>query len=213
MPIHCKPTGGAGGTVLHAMDDILNHSSTDIAVLNATTSKHGFIKKLDNDPLHYMNGQGNWTTPAGGGGEYVWVKAQSWGWMSDINFAGLAWFRLQNTEEFKFFVRVPPGVDGSEDALCYITYANWTNPGKHAFDMERSQGSRTINIGFALSWNNVANSVAETWQGTTWQVMYTEIWTWDSIYVADNVGLAGIAYLDDSIQLYIYDCVFRFKML
>lgn len=34
--------------------------------LNATTTEHGLLKKLDNDSTHYMDGQGNWTTPTGG---------------------------------------------------------------------------------------------------------------------------------------------------
>lgn len=43
-------------------------TTTDITTNNASTSKHGFIAKLDNNPLHFYNGQGGWTTPAGGGG-------------------------------------------------------------------------------------------------------------------------------------------------
>lgn len=31
---------------------------------NATTSAHGYLKKLDNDATHYMDGTGNWSTPA-----------------------------------------------------------------------------------------------------------------------------------------------------
>jgi hypothetical protein len=33
---------------------------------NASTSAHGFLKKLDNTATHYMDGTGNWSTPAGG---------------------------------------------------------------------------------------------------------------------------------------------------
>lgn len=41
---------------------------TDVTTGNASTTKHGFLKKLDNDGTHYMDGQGNWTVPAGSGG-------------------------------------------------------------------------------------------------------------------------------------------------
>lgn len=34
--------------------------------LNSTTSEHGLLKKLDNTPTNFMNGQGNWSSPAGG---------------------------------------------------------------------------------------------------------------------------------------------------
>lgn len=35
---------------------------TDSTQNNASTSAHGLLKKLDNDPTHVMNGQGNWVT-------------------------------------------------------------------------------------------------------------------------------------------------------
>lgn len=39
---------------------------SDITTANASTSKHGFIKKLDNNAAHYYDGTGNWSTPPGG---------------------------------------------------------------------------------------------------------------------------------------------------
>lgn len=48
-------------------------STTDVTTNNASTSKHGFLKKLDNDPTHFMDGQGNWST-AGGGAQTPWVS-------------------------------------------------------------------------------------------------------------------------------------------
>ena len=35
--------------------------------LNATTTYHGLLPKLDNNALHFLDGQGGWTTPAGAG--------------------------------------------------------------------------------------------------------------------------------------------------
>jgi hypothetical protein len=49
---------------------------TDITTGNASTSKHGYAPKLDNNAAHYLNGQGNWTTPSGGSGTVTSV-AQS----------------------------------------------------------------------------------------------------------------------------------------
>lgn len=37
----------------------------DNTTFNSSTSKHGFLKKLDNSAAHFMDGQGNWSTPAG----------------------------------------------------------------------------------------------------------------------------------------------------
>lgn len=42
-------------------------SVSDITTNNATPSAHGFLKKLSNVSTEFMNGQGNWATPAGGG--------------------------------------------------------------------------------------------------------------------------------------------------
>jgi len=49
----------------HAMDSATYHTSTDITTLNATTSKHGFLKKLDNEATNFMNGQGDWAEAGG----------------------------------------------------------------------------------------------------------------------------------------------------
>jgi hypothetical protein len=46
-------------------------STTDVTTNNASTSKHGFLKKLSNSATEYMNGTGNWSTPAGGGDALV----------------------------------------------------------------------------------------------------------------------------------------------
>lgn len=40
----------------------------DVTTLNASTSAHGLLKKLDNNAAHYMDGTGGWSTPAGSGG-------------------------------------------------------------------------------------------------------------------------------------------------
>lgn len=40
-------------------------STTDITTNNASTSKHGFLKKLSNVATEYMDGTGSWSVPAG----------------------------------------------------------------------------------------------------------------------------------------------------
>lgn len=56
----------SGGADAIKIDDLA--SPDDNTDLNATTSAHGLLKKLDNDDTHFMNGQGTWAVPAGGGG-------------------------------------------------------------------------------------------------------------------------------------------------
>jgi len=43
-----------------------NLSTSDITTNNASTTKHGFLKKLSNVATEFMNGAGNWATPTGG---------------------------------------------------------------------------------------------------------------------------------------------------
>lgn len=40
---------------------------TDITTNNASTTRHGFLPKLDNNAAHFLDGTGAWGTPAGGG--------------------------------------------------------------------------------------------------------------------------------------------------
>jgi hypothetical protein len=56
-------TGGADAIKL---DDLA--APDDNTDLNASTSAHGLLKKLSNTATEYMDGTGNWSTPAGSGG-------------------------------------------------------------------------------------------------------------------------------------------------
>ena len=42
-------------------------TTTDITTNDASAAKHGFLKKLSANAAQFMNGAGNWTTPAGAG--------------------------------------------------------------------------------------------------------------------------------------------------
>jgi microcystin-dependent protein len=65
VPLPHAATHKSGGTDAIKLDELA--APTDIVTLNASTSAHGLLKKLDNNANHVMNGQGNWVTPAGGG--------------------------------------------------------------------------------------------------------------------------------------------------
>jgi hypothetical protein len=55
---HNHENAAGGGTL---GEDAL--AFTDVTTNNASTTKHGLLKKLDNDPAHFMDGQGNWSAP------------------------------------------------------------------------------------------------------------------------------------------------------
>ena len=61
---------GVGAGTVAKVTDITdaNLVCTDVATNNSSTTKHGFLKKLDNDATHFMNGQGTWLVPAGASG-------------------------------------------------------------------------------------------------------------------------------------------------
>lgn len=63
---HGHTNAAGGGTLAEAALAL-----TDVTTANASTTKHGFLKKLDNASTSYMNGQGNWATPSGGGDALV----------------------------------------------------------------------------------------------------------------------------------------------
>ncbi len=73
------PTGGtpsahhttheSGGSDAIKLDDL--SAPDDNTDLNASTSAHGLLKKLDNNAAHYMDGTGAWSTPASGSSNFV----------------------------------------------------------------------------------------------------------------------------------------------
>jgi hypothetical protein len=62
---HASTHNAAGSDVVH-IDTI--GAGTDITTNNASTTKHGLLKKLSNVATEYMDGTGAWSTPAGGTG-------------------------------------------------------------------------------------------------------------------------------------------------
>ena len=59
---------GRTGAVVAASNDYSEAqlSFTDITTNNSSTTKHGFLPKLDNVSTNFLNGQGAWAVPAGG---------------------------------------------------------------------------------------------------------------------------------------------------
>lgn len=61
-------THKSGGGDSIKLDELA--APTDVTTLNASSSAHGLLPKLSNVATEYMNGQGSWTTPASGAGEW-----------------------------------------------------------------------------------------------------------------------------------------------
>lgn len=60
-------TIAASGNLTCAQVTDAQLSTSDITTNNVSTSKHGFAPKLDNVLTHFLNGQGGYTAPPGGG--------------------------------------------------------------------------------------------------------------------------------------------------
>jgi hypothetical protein len=63
-PISHASTHASGQSDAVKIDDLA--AADDNTDLNVSTSAHGLCPKLDNDDSHFLDGQGNWSEPAGG---------------------------------------------------------------------------------------------------------------------------------------------------
>lgn len=74
----------SGGSDAVKLDELA--APTDVATLNASTTAHGLLKKLSNVATEYMDGTGNYSVPAGGGGgsgrPLVDPTGLSWAWVN-----------------------------------------------------------------------------------------------------------------------------------
>lgn len=59
-----KTSHQSGGSDAIKLDDLA--APDDNTDLNASTSAHGLLKKLDNNAAHFLDGQGNWSAPSTG---------------------------------------------------------------------------------------------------------------------------------------------------
>jgi hypothetical protein len=50
---------------------------TDVTTGNASTTAHGYLRKLSGTATQYLDGSGNWSTPAGGGGGTAGITASA----------------------------------------------------------------------------------------------------------------------------------------
>jgi len=78
---------------------------------NASTSNHGFLKKLSNVSTEFMNGQGNWATPASSGGAWTLISTGTASSSAQVDFTGLS---SAYATYAVVFSAVVPATNGSE---------------------------------------------------------------------------------------------------
>ena len=115
---------------LPKLDDLA--APDDNTDLNASTTKHGLLLKLDNSATNFLNGQGAWAAPAGSGGAVVYLAEVDAVSVATVDFTGLGaagyggyWVRIQNvipeSDNVAFSHRIGTGVtpDWQAGAAAY----------------------------------------------------------------------------------------------
>ena len=87
---HTSTTLPATVSYLGTAIDETEMAFSDITTLNANTSQHGFLKKLSNTSTEFMNGQGNWATPAAGAHQSAKAEATGSQTTTSATYADMA---------------------------------------------------------------------------------------------------------------------------
>ena len=125
----------------HAMDSATYHSRTDIATLDASTSFHGFLKKLDNDDTHYMDGQGNWTVPTGTGGDTKEVSLQ---YVEDTGLVLSSTIVITSADEDLTFTLGRTQIDARLTNYMVLSHRGMTTTANYAI-RQNSAGETRVN--------------------------------------------------------------------
>lgn len=100
---------------------------TDIATNNSSTTKHGFLLKLNNSATQFMNGQGAWVTPSGTNNyKLIYANQSTFSSVADAQI----WTVSINAGDFVVGDEIDIVIqeDGASDALtAYVRINDGTN--------------------------------------------------------------------------------------
>lgn len=119
-------------------------STSDITTNDASTSKHGWLRKLSNVASQYLDGTGAWSVPAGGGSSRPWLDTASnpldGTYGDDFDGASLngRWTRRNLTSGMETY----QSADGSHMRVA---------PGSGSIDMQYTQGISAGDFEFVCS--------------------------------------------------------------
>ena len=103
------------------IDDL--QTPDDNTDLDSTTTEHGLLKKLNNDALEFMNGQGNWAIPAGeGGGVSGQVMYEFIPIRSTQSYSGEIDIRVINYDFSAHFMCKAEKVDTSQNVIFHFGF-------------------------------------------------------------------------------------------
>jgi len=145
---HAATHGPAAADALKLDDLAVPDDNTD---LNSSTTKHGLLKKLDNDPTHFMDGEGNWAEAGGsvGDGTVSQVKLKTAEHAQSILSTGVWSAKPMTYAEYAFALRF---YSGNSTTVAHLKRSDSTNPSVHTgtsvsqerFWLKRQSGSHYV---------------------------------------------------------------------
>ncbi len=118
---------------------------------NASTSNHGFLKKLDNSASSFMNGQGNWATPSGTGIALIQSVTTTATTFTTVN------------SDIPFDDTIPQNTEGTEVMTRSITPTNTNSRLRITVVAQGSCLSSAQVMTVALFQDSTANALATQW--------------------------------------------------
>lgn len=110
-----KTTHQSGGSDSIPLDTLA--TPTDVTTLNASTSAHGLLRKLNGSAASYMDGTGNWSAPPGGG-------------ITDAPSDGNAYVRKNGAWSATEITTLQSNVSTLQSQVATLQgYYEWTYPG------------------------------------------------------------------------------------
>lgn len=122
---------------------------TDVTTNNASTTKHGYLKKLSGTATEFMNGAGNWATPSGSGTVVQVVNTQT-----GAVATGTTTIPMDDT--------IPQNTEGTEFMTLAITPTSSTNKLKIEVQFFFAETAACWTIA-ALFQDSTADALAAGW--------------------------------------------------
>ena len=161
----------SGGSDSIKLDELA--APTDITTLNASTTAHGLLQKLDNNSAHYMDGTGAWSTPPGAGG----IPAPGSPVANDfLQYKGSAWTNRTPTQVLADLAAVGTTFQPLDSDLTTIA-------------------------GLTATTDNVMQSKAGAWSSRTMAQLATDLLATNSFQPKDTDLTAVAALTTDSFGL------------
>jgi hypothetical protein len=195
-----KLAAGAAGTVLHGGSapswSKVVESDIQLAVNttnDVSSTKHGFAPKLPGDPDQYLNGQGNWVTPASIANAYT---TQSFTNQTSVTVThGFGAYPLVQVIDGTGAVLIPKGIVHNSDDDVTITFDVATS-GNIVLTLGSPQAQNLVSISANYTILSTNRIIKATSPGITIKVL-TAVGNSSREFVIDNASGGNITLAPD----------------